>query len=69
MKEEWLYLLAIRVIFFCVSYFFYFLGTRRRWNYQLILNLVVGVNVCLMALVCGIVPITNALPYFLLGSV
>ncbi|MFZ8428671.1 hypothetical protein ACO1NA_14050, partial [Staphylococcus aureus] len=24
---------------------------------------------CLMALVCGIVPITNALPYFLLGSV
>lgn len=69
MKEEWLYLLAIRVIFFCISYFFYFFGTRRRWNYQLILNLVVGANVCLMALVCGIVPITNALPYFLLGSV
>jgi signal transduction histidine kinase len=69
MKDDWVLLLMLRLASFVVSYFLYTYGTRKRWNYELILNLVVGINVVLTSLICGIIPIANALPYFLLASI
>ena len=69
MKDDWVFLLLVRLIFFSIAYFFYIFGTKRRWNYELILNLVVGVNVVLVSIIAGIIPIYRALPYFLLSSV
>ncbi|KAF0237316.1 MAG: PAS/PAC sensor signal transduction histidine, partial [Chitinophagaceae bacterium] len=69
MKEDWGFILVLRVSAFALSYFLYTYGTRRRLSYELILNLIVGVNVVLFSLICGIVPVTSALPYFLMASV
>ncbi len=69
MKEDWIYLLVVRFLFFLLSYFFYLFGTKRRWSHELVLNLVVGVNIILVSLICGIVPITKALPYYLLAAI
>lgn len=69
MKEDWVLLLLLRLSSFVVSYFLYTYGTRKRWNYELVLNLVVGTNVVLISFICGIIPIANALPYFLLASI
>ncbi len=69
MKDDWVLLLMLRICSFAVSYFLYNYGTKKRWSYELVLNLVVGTNVVLMSLICGIVPVSNVLPYFLLASV
>lgn len=69
MKEDWIFLLIIRLIFFSISYFFYIFGTKKRWGHELILNLVVGVNIALVSMICGIVPVSLAMPYYLLASI
>lgn len=69
LKDDWVFLLLVRLIFFSISYFFYIFGTKRRWDYELILNLVVGLNVVLVSIIAGIIPIYRALPYFLLSSI
>lgn len=69
MKEDWVFLLIIRLIFFSISYFFYIFGTKKRWGHELILNLVVGVNIALVSMICGIVPVSLAMPYYLLASI
>lgn len=69
LKDDWGYVLIWRIGAFALSYFMFSYGNRRRLSYELILNLIVGINVSLFSLICGIVPITNALPYFLMATV
>lgn len=69
MKEDWMFLLVIRILFFSISYFFYIFGTKKRWGHELILNLVVGINIALVSMICGIVPVATGLPYYLLASI
>ena len=54
LNERWTFLLELRTITFIISYFFYRYGTQKKWNYQLVLNLVVGTNVIVMSLICGV---------------
>ncbi|HJV19013.1 MAG TPA: HAMP domain-containing sensor histidine kinase [Sediminibacterium sp.] len=69
MKDDWVLLLLLRLSSFVVSYSLYTYGIRSKWNYELVLNLVVGTNVVLTSFICGIIPLANALPYFLLASI
>lgn len=69
MKQEWLLLFWIRLIAFVISYILYKFGTQRRWNYEVLLNLVIATNVVVMSMICGLAPIYNALPYYLVASV
>ncbi len=69
LNERWTFLLELRAITFITSYFFYRYGTQKKWNYQLILNIVVGANVVVMSLICGLVVINSALPYYLLATI
>jgi len=69
MNNKWTTLLILRVTAFLAAYFINRYGTIKRWNHTFILNLVVGTNVILMSLLCGVVNIPNALPYFLMATI
>jgi two-component system, OmpR family, heavy metal sensor histidine kinase CusS len=69
LNDNWVFLGVLRLICFAASYFFYTFGSKRRWSVDLVQNLVVGANLFLVSLICGIVQLNNALPYFLLTSV
>lgn len=69
LKDEWVDLIVIRLIFFLITYLAYWYGTQQRWNYLFILNAVVGVNVVLNAVICGLVKPADVMPYFLIFSV
>ncbi|TAH11501.1 MAG: sensor histidine kinase [Sphingobacteriia bacterium] len=69
LNDQWTFLMSLRVIAFVITYLVNRMGTQKRWSYELILNLVIGANVIMMSLICGVVPIPNALPYFLITTI
>jgi len=66
---EWIELMLIRLIVTCVSYLIYVIGVKRRWNYLYTICWFVSINVLMHSVICGIVPINQLMPYFLMISV
>lgn len=68
-KPLWVDYMFIRIACFALSYLIFWFGARSNWNYLIHLNLVVALNLALGAFSCGVLPLTEALPYYLVLSV
>jgi len=68
-KPQWLNYMLLRIICFGISYFIFWFGNKSKWNYLVHLNLVVGINLALASFSCGMLPISDSLPYFMIASV
>jgi len=68
-KPQWINYMFLRVVCFGVSYFIFWFGNKSKWNYLVHLNLVVGINLAMASFSCGILPISESLPYFMIASV
>lgn len=68
-KPDWVNYMFLRLVCFAASYFIFWYGNKHKWNYQVHLNLVVAINLGLAAFSCGILPISQALPYYLIASI
>lgn len=67
--DQWYNFMFIRFLVGAASYFVFWFGTRNKWHYLLVLNLVVALNVIFSSMVCGLLGLKEVLPYFLLFSV
>lgn len=68
-RDEWVLLLLVRTIFTLLSYTIYILGIKKSWNYIYTMRVFANTNVILQSIICGFVPVSVALPYFLMFSV
>ena len=68
-KPMWIDYMFLRVFCFTLSYIIFWLGNKNKWHYLVHLNLVVALKLGLAAFSCGILPLSQALPYYMLASV
>ncbi|MBY0480184.1 MAG: HAMP domain-containing histidine kinase [Chitinophagaceae bacterium] len=68
-KPMWVDYMFLRIFCFALSYLIFWLGNKNKWHYLVHLNLVVALNLALAAFSCGILPLSQALPYYMLASV
>lgn len=68
-KPLWLNYLFIRIACFALSYIIFWAGNKNNWHHLVHLNLVVALNLGLGAFNCGILPLSEALPYYMVLSV
>lgn len=68
-KPLWVDYFVLRVACFAVSYLIFWFGNKNKWNHLVHLNLVVAINLGLGAFTCGVLPLTQALPYYMLLSI
>ena len=69
LKQEWTQLFLVRVTFGLASYVIFILGTKKRWNYIFTLKIFLGIHIFLHSVICGLVPFTDLLPFFLIISI
>ena len=69
LKAEWSQLFLVRVTFGLASYVVFILGSKKRWNHIFTLKLFLGIHVFLHSVICGLVPFTDILPFFLIISI
>jgi len=69
LKAEWSQLFLVRVTFGLASYVVFILGSKKKWNYIFTLKLFLGIHVFLHSVICGLVPFTDILPFFLIISI
>ena len=69
LKAEWSQLFLVRVTFGLASYVVFILGTKKKWHYIFTLKLFLGIHVFLHSVICGLVPFTDLLPFFLIISI
>jgi len=69
LKSEWNQLFLARVIFGLASYVVFILGTKKRWNHIFTLKIFLGIHIFLHSVICGLVPFTDLLPFFLILSI
>ena len=69
LKDEWSQLFLVRVTFGLASYVIFILGTKKKWNYIFTLKIFLGIHIFLHSVICGLVPFTDLLPFFLIISI
>ncbi len=68
-KPLWVDYMFIRIACFGLSYLIFWYGGKNKWNHLVHLNLVVALNLGLGAFSCGVLPLSQALPYYMVLSV
>ena len=69
LKAEWTQLFLVRITFGMASYVIFILGSRKKWNYIFTLKMFLGIHIFLHSVICGLVPFTDLLPFFLIISI
>lgn len=68
-RQDWIELVLIRVIVAALSYLIYIIGSKKKGEYLSTVTWFVGLNMLMYAVICGIIPVNQLMPYFLMMSV
>ncbi len=68
-KPLWVDYMLVRIACFALSYLIFWFGGKYKWNYLIHLNLVIALNLGLGAFSCGVLPLNQALPYYMVLSI